>query len=1029
MLSATIGLTAFAQAPDDWENPDVNSIGRRAAHAYAMPLASVQAALEAELEPETPYVKSLNGDWKISWCGDPARRPMDFFKTDFDDSNWQTIDVPSCVELRGFGNPGYVNVRFPHENKPPYIRDVKFNTPDYNPVSSYRTTFTVPEGWAGRNVIIRFDGVYSAYYVWVNGEKVGYAEDSKLPDEFDITAYLKPGENLLAVQVFRWCDGSYLEDQDMFRFSGIFRDVTLIAEPEKPVEDFFFSTDLSKDYKTSAILSLKVKSELSPKAELYDAAGKVVARFNGRESTATLRKPHLWSAEDPYLYTLVIRAGKDIRSTRVGIKKVEIEGTKMLVNGQKLKFKGVNRHEHSASNGRTVSYDEMLQDILLMKRFNINTVRTSHYPDHHTWYDLCDKYGIYVVAEANVEGHGAGYGEHGFGQFEMWNKSIVERNANQVLNYRNHPSIFMWSLGNETGHGQCFVNARDAIKELDPTRPVHWERGNETADVESCMYPAVEFVRKRGTAETDSKFKDKPFFMCEYAHAMGNAIGNLQEYWDAIYASDNLMGGCIWDWVDQALLKDSGRFDAQGNPVKFYAYGGDFDEQPNDGPFCCNGVIRPDRQVTAKLVEVGHVYRQIAVESGDAASGKAMIWNRFSYTDVNKYDASWAVLEDGVVIAEGEWDVPSVLPGTKVEVSLPETGVEMKGGREYFMNVCFKLKEDELWAEKGHIIASDQLPMKNVAVASASASGISKVKVVEDSGTVTVSSDAYKAVFCRKAGTVVSLEVGGKQILATDLKTVAGPRLTVMRAFVDNDGWLFGLSSGNTAFNYFGLTQLHHQARGIKVEELADGSVCVDAFVDVTGSKSAGFEHDALWTFAPDGTISVKSVVDPYGRQPGALPRLGLSWMIDSSLENVEWYGRGPGENYVDRCTGSFIGRYSSTVTDMYEQYVRPQDNGYRSDVRWFELKDTDGHGVRFSADFPMFVQALHYNCEDLLYARHRNGELRRNQMPEPRKEVCLNIDLRQLGLGGASCGPRPLAEYTPAICKETFTITISSVR
>jgi len=1017
LLSSALALGA--QQMHDWENPQVNSINRMPSRAYSMPLASVEDVFTDALEPSTPYVLSLNGEWKIEWHGDPARRNQDFYKVGFDCSDWQTIDVPSCVEMRGFGAPGYTNVTYPHQPTPPVIRDFTFGTPDYNPVSSYITEFTVPDTWKGRNVIIRFDGVYSAYYLWVNGQKVGYSEDSKLPSEFDITSYLKPGANKLAVEVYRWCDGSYLEDQDMFRFSGIYRDVSLIAMPKNPIEDFFFTTTVASDWK-SAKVKLDVKSSSPAQSSLYDAQGKLVASLNTNCGDITVRRPHLWSAEDPYLYTLVIKTADDIRSAKVGIKQVEIKDNVICINGKLVKFKGVNRHEHSSVNGRTLTQEEMLEDILLMKRNNINTVRTSHYPDHHSWYDLCDKYGLYVVAEANVEGHGMGYAEKGLGRFEEWNKSIVERNENNVYNYRNHPSIFMWSLGNETGHGNGFVLARDAVRAIDPTRPIHWERGNEDVDVDSRMYPTVEWLFERGNVQ-------KAFFMCEYAHAMGNAMGNFQEYWDAFYSSDVLSGGCIWDWVDQSLQKPTTRFDENGKKVIVMAYGGDFDETPNDGPFCCNGVIRPDRKPTAKLVEVKHVYRQLTLTSENAASGKAVLWNRFSFTNASQYNAQWDLVEDGVKVASGSWTVPSVAPGVKQEVKLPKIDYAYKGGREYFLNVYFSLKTPTQWADAGHIIASDQLPVINTATAPAAAAAVAAApKIVENDTEIIVESDIYKAVFCRKAGTLVSLEMGGKKILASDLQAVTGPRLTCMRALTDNDVWVRNGSGEMKPITTYGLTQLRYQAKGMRTEKLNDGSIAVSSFVDVTGAKSAGFEHRMKWIFGVDGTVKVENNIDPYGHQPMALPRLGLSMILDSSLENVSWYGRGPKENYIDRCTGSFIGRYESSVSEMWEEYIRPQDNGYRSDVRWIALWDESGKGVKFSADVPLFAQALHFDWEDLMYARHLNGEKRHNEILTPRKEVCLNLDLRQLGLGGASCGPKPMDKYIFPVQSETYTITIA---
>ena len=451
---ALAACAACAAETNDWENLQVNSINRLPARTYAMPLASEAAALTDALEPETPYRKSLNGDWKLSWAGSPDLRVKDFWKADFDDSGWFTIDVPSCVEMRGFGAPGYTNVRYPHAWDPkrdvaaPTIRDRDTDARDYNPVSSYRTTFTVPEDWAGRDVILRFDGVYSAYYVWVNGHRVGYAEDSKLPSEFDITPYLRDGANLLAVEVYRWCDGSFLEDQDMFRFSGIFRDVTLWAKPKGGIWDFTVQAELAAGY---ASAKLNVAGCDLADAKLYDADGELVGAFTCGLAPLQVANPRLWSAEDPYLYTLVIRKGDDIRAKKVGFKGQRIVGSRFLVNGQPVKFKGVNRHETNPDNGRTVSMDDMMKDITLFKRHNINTVRTSHYPNDRRWYDLCDRYGIYVVAEANVEGHEPGYGENGLGRHPEWDHSIVERNARHAVFYRNNPSVTMWSMGNETG--------------------------------------------------------------------------------------------------------------------------------------------------------------------------------------------------------------------------------------------------------------------------------------------------------------------------------------------------------------------------------------------------------------------------------------------------------------------------------------------------------------------------------------------------------------------------------------------------
>ena len=1054
IAAAALSALAALAEPNDWENTAVNSRNREPARAYSMPLASADAALMDALEPATPYRISLNGTWKISWCGNPALRPLDFWKTDFDDSSWFTIDVPSCVEMRGFGSPGYVNVRYPHANKWPRILNRDTEQPDYNPVSSYRRTFTVPKDWAGRDVFIRFDGVYSAYYVWVNGQQVGYAEDSKLPSEFNVTKYLKDGENQLAVEVYRWCDGSYLEDQDMFRYSGIYRDVSLFATPKVRLDDFYVTQTFSPDYR-NATLNLKTTvrgGEAPVTATLYDAAFRKVGTFTDKLDVPNVR---LWSAEAPYLYTLVMKAGDDIRACRVGFKEVKIVGNAIVFNGKKIKFKGVNRHECSPENGRTVSMAEMLKDITLFKQFNINTVRTCHYPDHHSWYDLCDKYGIYVVAEANVEAHEPGYGKEGLGLHKEWFASIKERNLNHVTNYRNHPAVTLWSMGNETGHGPGFIDTIAAVKQLDPTRPIHWERGNIDADVDSTMYPSVEWLDGRGQLGDNIKDaidlaekKQKPdsptrhsagkaFFMCEYAHAMGNAIGNFQEYWDVFYKYDSLAGGCIWDWVDQAIWKYTDRVCPKtGKRERFLAYGADFDEEPNDGPFCCNGVVDPLRNVSAKLVEVGHVHRNLVVEKFDAATGVATLWNRFGFTSADAFDGAWELLKDGKTVASGTFDAPALAPLSRGTFTVKLPFDKMLKPGEYFVNFSFKLKADTLWAKKGYAVARDQLLVKKVEARPVQPAKGARPAVAEDEKTLTVTAGGTRAVFCRCSGTLCELVMNGKTVLK-DLApgVVAGPQLTCERAFTDNDRWLrdgnpWGEDRKGRGFYASGLTQLRYHARPLKVACPEDANVVkVTACVEVTGSKSAGFAHEAEWTFCADGTVTVKNTATPHGTMPKALPRLGTTWKLDKSLEHMAYYGRGPRENYIDRCTGSFLGWWESTVTEQFEDYVRPQDNGYKCDVRKVRFTDDAGAGVEFSGDVPLFVQALHYGMEDLEFARHRAGQKRYRAPLVARPEVVLNLDVRQLGLGGASCGPQPMAKYIFPIQKETWSITLKPVK
>ena len=1067
------GVVSGAVSAAEWEDLSVNSINRLPPRTYSMPLADESAALTDALEPETPYKMSLNGTWKLSWAGNPDLRVKDFWKADFDDSRWFEIDVPSCVELRGFGSPGYTNVRYPHAWDPkrdvskPTIRNRDTDQPDYNPVSSYRRTFTVPEGWKGRDVILRFDGVYSAYYVWVNGKFVGYAEDSKLPSEFDVTKFLTGGENVLAVEVYRWSDGSFLEDQDMTRYSGIFRDVTLWSKPKDGIWDFTVKTTPVEGYE-KWMLEVKVEGEGEQRTEvsLYDADKKKIADLHSSPSPSTFTftlAARAWSAEKPYLYTLVVKKGGDIRMKRVGFKEQKIVGHRFLVNGKPVKFKGVNRHETSPENGRAVSKDEMIRDITLMKRYNINTVRTSHYPDHHLWYDLCDRYGIYLCAEANVEGHEPGYLQNGLGMHPEWDHAIVERNERHVKTYRNHPSVTMWSMGNETGHGDCFRHAIAAVRAIDPTRPVHWERGNPDADVDSRMYPPVEWVEERGRfgdglpcAESEmvdkyeigdnSQSTNKPFFLCEYAHAMGNAIGNFAEYWDVFYRYESLTGGCVWDWIDQAVWKYTDRVDPKtGKRERYLAYGGDFDEEPNDGPFNNNGVIDPERHVTAKLVEVGHVHRNLVVTRPGEPSGNGFavvfeLWNRFSFTSADEFTGVWRLREDGVVTKSGGFEPPALAPLGRCRFTVPGLAEALAASRsdaELLVDFEFVTKKDAPWAEKGWVVARDQVALRqkwNFATLtsgkdSASPLGGPTLKLESGEKTVTVTAGSTKAVFCRKSGTLCELVMNGKTVLKDPAPGVAaGPLLTCARAFTDNDRWA---RDGNAwfedrktgGFYSTGLSQLRYHARPIVV----DGAT-VKTVTEVTGSKSAGFTQESTWTFAADGSVSVATTVEPHGTFPKALPRLGFSLKLDKSLERMKYYGRGPRENYVDRLTGSFLGVWDSTVTDQFEPYVRPQDNGYKCGVRWAEFTDKAGKGVRFSASEPLFMQALHYGVEDLEFARHRSGQKRFRAPLVPREEVCLNLDVRQLGLGGASCGPGPMEKYVFPVEKTQWTLKLEPV-
>lgn len=1043
-LMICLSLTASSSTEtNDWENMSINSINRLPARTYSVPLSSEKDSFTDALEPSSPYLISLNGTWKISWAGNPSLRVKGFEAVGFDDSKWFDLPVPSCVEIHGFGLPGYVNWRYPHKLDWPRIRDRQSGKDDYNPVTSYRRKFSLPQTWSGRRVILRFDGVYSAYYVWVNGKKVGYAEDSKLPSEFDITSFVNAGENTLAVEVYRWCDGSYLEDQDMTRYSGIFRDVSVWSMPKDGIWDFAVKTSLSEDYKTGYFSVEGIEGTWS--ADLYDAAGKRVAScVSSQKPVATIVKSvKLWSAEKPHLYTLVVKKGSDIRMRRIGFKEQRIVGNTIFVNGMKVKFKGVNRHETSPVNGRSVTLEEMIEDIMLMKKYNFNTVRTSHYPNHRLWYNLCDKYGLYVMAEANVEGHEPMYGKDGLGRFKEWKHSIVERNERNVLFYRNHPSVVFWSLGNETGHGLCFTAAMAAVKKIDKTRIVQWEPWNNESDVDARMYRSVAWIEQRGRLGEGEKLlsekelgekvdfddykgkqsPDKPFFMCEYAHSMGNALGNFKEYWDLFYKYDSLSGGCIWDWVDQAVWKETDRVDpATGKREKFLAYGGDFDEAPNDGPFNCNGLITAERKVTTKLIEAGHVQRNLVVNESFELE------NRFGFTFADEFAGSWELVEDGKVVKSGAFNTPRVAPLSRGKLPISAKTFASDSTKERFVNINFSLKKDEPWAKKGYVIARNQIALTSPSSCTLEAVKKVKPEIFEKGDVVEVTHGFLRAVFNRTTGTLSELVMNGKRIMSDPAKGIAsGPLATCQRAFVDNDVWIRGNQYEQQryygAFPASGLMQLRYHVRSF---EIADGEIKISTLIN--GSKSAGFNHEVVWSFLEDGSLEMKNKLVPHGTMPLALPRIGLSMKLDPSLERMRWYGRGPHENYIDRNTSSFFGLWESTVSEQYVSYIRPQDNGYKTDVKWVEFTGDDGKGVKMTCDNPLFVQALHYTWEDLEFSRHRAEQERRRTPLVPRKEVCLNLDIRQLGLGGGSCGPKPLAKYIFPIKEESWTVRFSPV-
>ena len=816
----------------DWQNPQMVGRNKEPGHASLMPFGSAETAMTCDRNTSS-FCLLLNGSWRFDWSPNPAAAPVGFHEPTFDASGWGSIAVPGNWQVQGYGTPMYTNVQYP------FPTDDLPRVPDEdNPTGSYLTTFSVPDEWAGRRIYLTFDGVDSAFHLWVNGQAVGYSQDSRLPAEFDVTPFLISGENLLAVRVYRWSDGSYLEDQDFWRLSGIYRDVYLWSVPEVHVRDFTVVTDLSRDYRDA---TLRIEAQVqntgqapvtgySLEAALLDAGGEpvfverltcAVTVEDGAEVSINLQRevsnPKKWSAEQPNLYTLQLTLRDpegtivEVESCRIGFRQVEIRDGQILVNGVPIYLGGVNRHEHDPDTGHVVSIESMVEDILLMKQFNINAVRTCHYPDDPRWYDLCDQYGLYLIDEANLESHGVW---DRLSKDPTWELAFLEREQRMVQRDKNHPSVIIWSLGNESGYGPNHARMADWTHEHDPTRPVHYESGGDAPELDmiSVMYPSLDRIIGMATDPDEIR----PLIMCEYAHAMGNSCGNLREYWEAVEAHKRLQGGFIWDWVDQGLR----RVTEEG--VSWFAYGGDYDEAPHDGSFCINGLVFPDRGVQPALWEYKKILQPVRVRAIDLQSGKIEVLNRYHFTELCGLDGTWELVADGQVVQSGDLPHLCTLPGRSERVTIPLQKPDIVPGVEYWLNVRFALAQDTLWAERGHEVAWEQfkMPYEVPAVPALSPSNMPEVVVEELEDGAVVSGRGFQVTFDRKTGTMSSWQVEGKDVVA------AGPRLNVWRAPTENDE---GQREQRAASRWreAGLDVLVEQVVGFEVSQPADGVASV----------------------------------------------------------------------------------------------------------------------------------------------------------------------------------------------------------
>ncbi len=1014
------GGAMLGAAAEDWENPKMFNQNKEEPHVTYIPYADIPSAVK-DMKKTSPFYYSLNGKWKFHWVEKPGDRPMDFYKDSYDVSGWDEINVPANWELSGYGFPIYVNSDYEwSENpNPPYIPH------DRNPVGSYKRSFTIPAEWKGRQVFIHFGAVKSAFYTWINGNKVGYSEDSKTPAEWDITRYLRDGENNVALEVYRWSDGNYLECQDFWRISGIERDVFLYSTPLIRIRDFFVHAVPDENYQNGKLsVEVELKNDagkrhspkhtlkmmlLNDKGETVVEAETLVDIDNKEKFNVVFEKtvptPQKWTAETPHLYHMILQLSGpkgqtvEVVGCKVGFRTVEIKDGRLLVNGVPILIKGVNRHEHDEYTGHVVSEESMRHDIELMKQFNINSVRTCHYPNDPRWYELCDEYGLYLIDEANIESHGMGYKERSLAKNPDWQEAHLDRMMRMVERDKNHASVIIWSLGNEAGDGVNFTAMADWTRKRDYSRPVHYERAGTgpNTDIVCPMYDTIEEI------ESYVKVKQtRPLILCEYSHSMGNSTGNLQDYWDVIEKYDQLQGGFIWDWVDQGFAQKD------DNGVKFWAFGGDFGpkEWPTDRNFCCNGLVCPDRIPHPALWEVKKVYQYIGFKPVDLAAGKISIRNKYDFIPLDFVDIHWELVGGTKPIASGVIREPGVAPRQSKEFTLILPKIQPMQGVEYFLNIYAKTNRQQPLVPLGHIVASEQFPMplgtatqpdylKKEQMPTLQVKTKSSGKMKD--GELIITGSNFSVTFDKVTGLMTGYEYKGTPLI------LRAPRPDFWRAPTDND---FGNEMDKRCAVWRKAGQ-DMKLMDFKSRKLANGAVEVYTMFKL---PVVGCNHEIKYTVLVGGEVMIYNRLIPGDIQQPEIPRFGMSLHVPGTFRDIVWYGRGPHENYCDRKTSAFIGEYKTTVDDMVVPYVSPQEYGYRTDTRWVAFLNSEGKGLLAVGMPHIGFSALPYTNEDL--TQPFRGSMHPNQLKK-RDFVAVHLDYKQMGVGGDdSWGARPHPQY-----------------
>lgn len=1010
-----ISTSAWAQ---EWADPAVIEQGAEVPRATFQSYPERAQALTND-RTRSPWFHSLNGTWRFHWSPSPASRPTDFHRPDFADSGWPTLPVPSSWQMHGYGRPVYTNILYPFPQDP---RAAPATPREQNEVGSYRRRFVIPANWQGMDVFLNFEGVDSAFYVWVNGQRVGYSEDSRTSAEFRITKHLKPGENVLAVEVYQYSDGSFVEDQDMWRMSGIFRDVYLWAAPASRVRDIEVRTTLDAAYRDA---TLTVKTQLEAPAgsltlELLDPGGRAAIPPQTRPAaaevtfSAVVGNARLWSAETPTLYQLLLTqrdaSGREVAVTplRVGFRQVEIKNGKLLVNGRAVLIKGVNRHEHDPDRGKVPTEALMRRDLELMKQFNVNSVRTSHYPNAPRFYELCDEYGLYVMDEANIEIHHYGNDRRNrLIQDPAWKEVLLHRVRRMVERDKNHASIISWSFGNESGDGENARAAYEWAKQRDPSRPFHNEGSTSNdglnADINSFMYPSAE-----RSAKLAAERRFLPLILCEYTHAMGNSNGGLKEYWDLFYADNNAQGGYVWDWVDQGIRQPvppawrelSGRAD-------FFAYGGWWEDSAglhNDGNFCMNGLVSAGRDPHPGLHAIKYVYRYLHATPGDLAKGEVRVRNWHDFIRASDIaEGRWELLANGQPIATGALPELAIPPGEERAYTLPLPKVTPAPGVEYHLTLRFLLKHDTPWAARGHELAWDQLELPWRAPAAAVVMPSGELAMKREGARLWLSSDHFAASFDQVQGTLVSYAWRGRNLIER------GPRPDFWRAMTDNDiGAWKAIAVAATQRPELNWLAWREQGPGWKAIEFRAERVS-PAVVRVlaAGPLANGGRIAFTYTVESTGRVDVDVEYTPAAGVLPFMPRAGSELILSPGLDHIRWFGRGPLETHWDRQFEP-LGVYESTVAREWVDYSRPQENGNKTDVRWMELAAPGGFGLRITGKSPLSMAARHVSQQDMESAAY--------SFMLPRKpQVHVNVDLRQMGVGGIdSWSPNalPLEKY-----------------